>query len=1706
MAFKMPDISAAQKSIAGPAEEPSWLDEHVAKPFEQFRADYLAPVGEKAISTAKQYADIATGTNWADSITKKQAGAYTPNVGSPSGTEILARDFASPILGEKILPEHAYTPEQNLRGVNELELMYGEASPYIEAVSQATGAQPVQLGLYGRGIPAASNIVGKVLPGLTTVNLGRAMVPTVVKNQAVRDFLGAVGKNAIEGGLAGAASAATTPGAKVSEGAATGFGMGAAFSGAAVGGATIAKNLRPLVKQAWEGMTPHLIQNLPELNNEIVKTIINSDLEYWEAQNRVTAAKMRSADFGHYYSSDLGEMISTTRFPQDVRVKSGIPNRAKDFVPTGAFVVNGQIPGEGVGRVVGAEILENGQTVLAVRDTPLRNPGEARMWVRAEGKLALRYGPNGEAKLNTLSPAVTAAMRDQNVSGVEGALNHNAEQFDALVEKWNVNPATKMTLEDWVQPQAEAMWKKSPAGKIWAAKEKGRIAGIGASSKAKGDPTPAIREQQRKPIVKDPELEDTHILVNTENGPSVRPLYSSSESAVFSDDFAHVLDGDIVVPASKRGNYGIDDLFYVKRVLRDGKVFVSDPKGNLRIMTRDSVSRLTPLEELNLFKNPERGPADNVFAGKTGYEPVDTKGVVDMEAMQGDLLSRPSREPLIESGATKAYVRGILPKRLTRVMKAGFTDAQDPADYVQKVVAKYTPTLTVNRVANALNVTHEVAATVLTTLERAGKLEFNEGSNTYTRVSDRTLRNREVKLEPEHTAAKKDFIAWYKDPANGEWSQGIYRGDAIGKDGRVKRMFEELKGGESLLDLMSGDAKPAKQRIIYVDQSAEFRKDWIADSQLGELDGPGWTEPAPFWFRKDEDFVKNETQIAQAMKRAEKENLPVYLRQQFQDPVLSPFLRGNRVEKTAQATDTTRRGMLSAKAMQEFNVGALLERLSKATGDSIHGVQADLLAKIFTAPGVKTREAAWQALRDSNPGLAKQSEAFVRTIVAETQKLETEIAQLAGGKIMDMDMRRRLGLADNYQRTTYRNFFDKDVWAEHILKNPNNVLDKAMALMMKDTQGQYSSFELRDALSEALHHTDPINALKNQGTKVGSNMAKIFEAKQQLSPEYRALLGEETSGVVRAAITNSNLRTMKQLMTMGNSLAEVGLASPVKMGNLVFKLPDSPVLGKSAGMYTSKEFIDVFPTPSNVLSAVDELAHTLTTSRHKAVTGWKAMKTLYNPGSWVMNGLRNIPGAIYSGAIDPFHPLQTAQDFYEAVRLQGAYLKDPSIEGPAALLIEAQNNGGLTAGLARTELSHSKDRMLMDMLKHLEGDPDMHGMNILSKVREYIFDKGLKVHGDLKRIYDATDNTFKLAAYIHNRRMNLAEGQDVNSAALNASRTVRESFPVYDDPNRIAATMRRVAPDYVGVVAPFFTAATEDARVNATAATKLAKYLANPEDPTADKRIFKHVIAGALLFKGLKTMLDNLSDQNGVTPAEREAALKMRGYGTQQTHPFVVVAPYHDEQGRLEVYDLTTVFQPLMMMKNMKGNNPVAAFAHNLVGEFLGGQESPLASAAQGYLEKSGAVTPMFQDNAKLRLGEGAQDVALRNAKQLLLPGVVTRGLKAYDMATTDDRYKEQWTPRQAASYALGSPLEGPVSLKAGSGTSAQRTREIMAFLAQFNRELGPDLIRRIASGKLDRADVPAVIALKQRVKNERMSEYLDALTARAAANQGAQQ
>lgn len=936
---------------------------------------------------------------------------------------------------------------------------------------------------------------------------------------------------------------------------------------------------------------------------------------------------------------------------------------------------------------------------------------------------------------------------------------------------------------------------------------------------------------------------------------------------------------------------------------------------------------------------------------------------------------------------------------------------------------------------------------------------------------------------------KQGFEAYYKDPVTKTWTSGIYRGK---------------QGGKYVFDTRSVTGGPRPKRVL-VYQATPVRATFVGDPNNVEIPkGPAWTEPAPKGYVFTREQAQAQSDFETAIRNV---RLPTTVDKQFMDPVLSPMLAGNTPSRT-QLVDKLSRQALSSRAAIANDRAAYLEAQQNILGGKLYGESADALEQVYLAPTSEARKKAWEQFKKLEPDLAEREVLVIQNFIAERDANNKVIAELLGGSVANKELMRDLGMEDMYLRKLYRNFHNKTEYFAQLEKSQPGIIERAKRAMIKDMGGYATAGEIGQTLREALHHEDVIGALRQKGTATSTNMAKILSEKKDLSPEYRALLGEETSGPIRMAATIANQRATISMLRIGKELVESGLAAPFPVGDLQVPLPDNAILGIASGTFTSPEIAKAFPVSSGaVTDGADQMALALTGGMNALTGAWKASKTIYNPGSWMMNGLRNIQGGVTSGVLDLTNLYKSAQYYFEAVRLLGQYRKDPSALGPAQDVNEARSFGTLPAGMAAVELSHTDRRLVDAMLRHMQAEAGtFNALTGLERAKDFIAKQGVSKHTELKVLYDTIDNWNKLASYLYNREKFELEGLPRSSAAYMASVRVRESYPDYANPNRLAAAARKAFPNSVGVVAPFLTAATEDQRIAGTVVAKAWRAARNPEDPYVDRDLIPNLIKFALAFGALKTLLEKLYEYTGGTPTETKAYKLAETRAHKSQVNFSVLAPYYDEKGRRERFNLTPMSLLFTSLKGSDEDHPAMTLLSNVSHEVLGGNEALAGSLVKNVMEGSGAITPAYSGSEPYRLGEGMPDKLKRDAAQVLLPGAVNRMLKAKQRMDAPTLTQEQWTPRQAFLYVLGAPFDAPVSIEPGSPTQVAMGKEAQALLRQLHRELGPDLVRRVASGRVAREDIPRLVQVKVGITNKRVKDYLDAVIAASNAQQGVPQ
>lgn len=717
---------------------------------------------------------------------------------------------------------------------------------------------------------------------------------------------------------------------------------------------------------------------------------------------------------------------------------------------------------------------------------------------------------------------------------------------------------------------------------------------------------------------------------------------------------------------------------------------------------------------------------------------------------------------------------------------------------------------------------------------------------------------------------------------------------------------------------------------------------------------------------------------------------------------------------------------------QEELIKAIREKLPEAQRSFFSQASGDL-------EKVVRGKMRFADMAKNHPEISSQFQKLSEDLMTELQNNSKQL-ELMGYIPEGLTHLRETGAVEQYLASVYRaHYLPAGEWAKIA---PASKLESGIDFIWDELKrdGMYiTRNEVANKVQEVMRDVDPLGALKRSEV---SRPWRHLLAKKEIPQPIKDLLGEETSGILKVALSLANQRTLIDQLALWEEIAGKRVTDKFGRSSNPYwspgprpdlhpeQVPDLPnQFGKAAGGYLRKDMYEALVSQSQ--------AHAAGPSALRAIAGTIKMNqtVLAGPRPWLNNGMRNIKPAILSGGLDPVHPVDTFNHFRAALQLLLDWRENPTAVGSRALVLEARKLGALPAGFGRTEGAVAlQGKVFRDLQRELqEMKPGQNDIwDLISKVREHGTKIGEKMDD---RIFEGTemydllgDQWWKFGSYLHIRAKGIQAGLAPAEAARKAAVTIAKRFPNFEHVAPLTETLRGSSP---GAVAPYLSGAMEDVRTNAEMIRDLTV--------GGDTELRLNFLKGAALLSSMYAASKGVQSLNGITETEVDEALAVRSKSQQVFKPLLMPKPYRDEFGRVQFWDFSSWIPELQFLQGHPDDGPLKnTIVNSLLIPF---QSSSLGSAVRKGIESTGFVRPMGKEFA-LREGEAGALAALRFAAQAgAFPNIIQRTYeeaRKAGMVGTMGRNEELRTPGQFAGSMVGLPEAGGITSPAGEDLKRQ--------------------------------------------------------------------
>lgn len=489
---------------------------------------------------------------------------------------------------------------------------------------------------------------------------------------------------------------------------------------------------------------------------------------------------------------------------------------------------------------------------------------------------------------------------------------------------------------------------------------------------------------------------------------------------------------------------------------------------------------------------------------------------------------------------------------------------------------------------------------------------------------------------------------------------------------------------------------------------------------------------------------------------------------------------------------------------------------------------------------------------------------------------------------------------------------------------PAEVMQKALDFVVEEARANGKPISPEQAVSELWGLLDTPGATPVQRWTTSRLNGEVLKRRTEMPGPLRRLLGELNDGALNLAITNAEGERLARAMRVSGTFTEPRFKGQVwddqaSPGMFITPVPDDPLaFGKFAGKYLHPALW------AAVMEAPRPAVRNFVLQGLGSIAKWmggvnKTAATLLSHNTWASNWISNIVYATAAG-LPPWSPsfaprlVQSARAMAAFGKTLGSSKVPLEVKGPNAL------KGAISPGEARWMQMALEDGAVRPGQGGEVGGSEAAAIarTILDRGGDHwplftaLADKARQATGRLGTYYDALDNHWRLATYIHQVEKAVAAGQPLDVARARASAIVNQNFASAGT----APPAVKDASRYTGVFAPFMTFAADNVRV-------VGGWVKNAhQDPGRTFNLL--ALHGALA--GLAAAARYSS---GMTDAEVAGAEASMGFGVKERRPGRIWLPWRDGKGRAWAIDLTNLTPLGMFVKGDPENNLLTRAALN---------------------------------------------------------------------------------------------------------------------------------------------------------------------------------
>lgn len=683
-----------------------------------------------------------------------------------------------------------------------------------------------------------------------------------------------------------------------------------------------------------------------------------------------------------------------------------------------------------------------------------------------------------------------------------------------------------------------------------------------------------------------------------------------------------------------------------------------------------------------------------------------------------------------------------------------------------------------------------------------------------------------------------------------------------------------------------------------------------------------------------------------------------------------------------------------------------------------------------------------------------------KDLFAEMDRLQRNISKY-GGIDPNLVKLRDEGAIDQYVAQMYRAYYlGKGKWAEIA---PIDTIREGVEFLVKEAKSKgikWTEAQIERGVLDAMNAARSPADLK--GTQLGKAFNHLLNRKDIPAP-IKKLLGYEDSGPVRVAFTVAAQRAIENNLSVWHEIVQNGKywsKTPVvdEAGDWIQVPLNKRYFGRAAGGFVHPDLAPILE------SGKDTTPYALSLWRALGANFKANVLTFGGAVPYVNQFIRGWKGAYFSGGLDILRPRESGASMLEALKVMADWhgvsirvapfsearltLKKAMPVDPHgnSLLMEARRAGAMPPGLGHTETTPAQQRALFEKLgRQLEKDGGKSDMFSLIAAGRKVADEYRTRKAEAAFVYDTLEQWWKMASYISLRKKHLRiaarnglEGQPaVEWASRQSAALINRFFPNFEHVGHVVDKIRKHP---LGAVAPFFTGAFEDLRVDSMIV----------KDTLTDKRVLGKSVGFGLMMASFFGLSNELRKLNGISDADVDELYKTRAEKDKEFFPdwAIWTTPFRDSLGKPIQYNLAQPFPVLQFIQGPAEDPMWKKIIFNLATAPMPEQAKQMMREG---LAKAGAVSPMRPRGMPTIEGNtGARQVLDFMGNNGLLPRApfdLANVARQTDLMGVRPPTEERYAPETALLRAGGIAVRPGVTPASEDPRSPTRLKQVKEFV-----------------------------------------------------------